>query len=270
MTRWHADDQLLNAYAGGRLDRARAASVEQHLTGCARCRAAVAPHADPALLGRAWAEIADRMDRPRMSLFERTLIGLGLSAPAARLAAGASAARRAWVIGCVLVAAFALLARDMQDLTVGMWFLAVAPLAPLTGVALAYGPGAFPMHDVVAAAPYPRLRLILLRCLPVLPMTVLLMVVGGAVLPYAAQAALWLLPGLALAAVSLAAEPLVGASPSIAGLAALWIGYVVASRVATGSALSAFSLAVQLLSLVIVLAAAAVTVLRTRRTRGFP
>jgi len=270
MTAWHADDQLLSVYAEGRLDRARAASIEQHLTGCARCRAAVATHADDALLARAWTEIADKLDRPRVSLFERALIGLGLSAPAARLAAGASAARRAWVIGCVLVAAFALLARDMQDLTVGTWFLSVAPLAPLTGVALAYGPGSFPMHDVVAAAPYPRLRLILLRCLPVLPMTVLLMVVGGAVLPYTAQAALWLLPGLALAASSLAAEPLVGAGPSVAGPATLWIAYVVASRFATGSALSAFSAPVQLLSLVIVVAAAAVTVVLTRRTRSFP
>ncbi|MCU7725238.1 zf-HC2 domain-containing protein [Actinoplanes sp. KI2] len=269
MTPWHADDQLLGAYAEGRLDRARAASVEQHVTGCARCRAAIAPHADPTLLARAWTEIGDRVDRPRVSLFERVLIGLGLSAPAARLAAGASAARRAWVIGCVLVAAFALLAQDMQDLTVGMWFLTVAPLAPLTGVALAYGPGAFPMHDVAAAAPYPRLRLILLRCLPVVPMTALLLLVGGAVLPYTAQAALWLLPGLALAGVSLIAEPLIGAGPAIAGLATLWVAYVVTTRVATGSTLSAFSPAVQLLSLVVVLAVAAVTVLRTR-TRRFP
>jgi hypothetical protein len=269
MTAWHADDRLLSAYAEGRLDRARAASVEQHVTGCAACRASIAPHADAGLLAGAWTEITDSLDRPRGSLFERALIGSGLSAPAARLAAGASAARRAWVIGCVLVATFALLARETQDAAVGMWFLTVAPLAPLTGVALAYGPGTFPMHDVVAAAPYPRLRLILLRCLPVLPMTALLLIVGGAVLPHAAQAALWLLPGLALAAVSLAAEPFAGAVPSIAGLAVVWVGYVVGARVATGSALSAFSLVAQLLSLVVVLAAATVVVLRSHRTRSF-
>lgn len=270
MTSWHADDALLSAYADGRLDRARAASVEQHLAGCAHCRAAVAPHADAALLARAWTDVVDALDRPRVSWFERALIGLGLSAPAARLATGASAARRAWVVGCVLVAAFAILARDTQHQAIGVWFLTMAPLAPLTGVALAYGPGAFPMHDVVAAAPYPRLRLILLRCLPVLPMTALLLVVGGLVLPHTAQAALWLLPGLALAALSLTAEPFLGAVRSIAGLAAVWVGYVVAARFSTGSALSAFAPGVQLVSLVIVLAAAVGAVLGARGSRSLP
>lgn len=270
MTAWHADEGLLGAYADGRLDRARAASVEQHLAGCAHCRAAVAPHADPALLARAWSDVVDALDRPRVSWFERVLTSLGLSAPAARLATGASAARRAWVVGCVLVAGFAILARDSQHQAIGILFLTMAPLAPLTGVALAYGPDAFPMHDVVAATPYPRLRLILLRCLPVLPMTALLLVVGDLVVPHTAQAALWLLPGLALASLSLTVEPFLGAVRSVAGLAALWMGYVVAARFSTGSALNAFAPGVQVVSLVIVLAAATGAVLGVRGTRNLP
>jgi len=166
-----------------------------------------------------------------------------------------------------MVAVFAVVARDVEGRAATM-FLTVAPLVPLTGVALAYGPGSFPMHDVVAAAPYPRLRLVLLRCLPVLPMTALLLVVGGLVLPHVAVAALWLLPGLALATLSLAAEPLVGATPAIAVLAGLWFAFVAAARISTGSALTAFGPAVQLLSLIIVLAAAAVVVAGARRTRS--
>jgi hypothetical protein len=266
MTDWHADDVLLSAYAQGRLDRARAASVEQHLAGCSRCRSGIAPHADPALLARAWADVVDVLDQPRQSLFERVLIGIGLSAAAARLATGASAARRAWVAGCVLVAAFAIIAR-YTDGRIAVWFLTVAPLVPLTGVALAYGPGAFPMYDVVSAAPYPRLRLVLLRCLPVLPMTAVLLAVGGVVLPGTAQAALWLLPGLALAVLGLAAERFVGARASIVGLAGLWISTVMAARVFTGSVLSAFSPAVQVLSLVIVIAAMTAVVAGAGRVR---
>jgi hypothetical protein len=265
-TEWHADDALLSAYAQGRLDRARAASVEQHLAGCSRCRSGIAPHADPALLARAWADVVDVLDQPRQSLFERVLIALGLSAAAARLATGASAARRAWVAGCMVVAAFAIIAR-YTDGRVTIWFLTVAPLVPLTGVALAYGPGAFPMYDVVSAAPYPRLRLVLLRCLPVLPMTALLLAVGGLVLPGTAQAALWLLPGLALAVLGLAAERFVGARTSIVGLAALWISTMMAVRVSTGSVLSAFSPAVQVLSLVIVIAAMTTAVMSAGRAR---
>jgi Putative zinc-finger len=269
MTPWHTDETILAAYAEGRLDRARSASVEQHLTGCARCRAAVAPHADHGLLARVWADTVDVVDRPRVSPFERVLVAAGLSETSARLAIGASAARRAWVIGCVVVAVFAIVARDAEGRLATM-FLSVAPLVPLTGVALAYGPGSFPMHDVVAAAPYPRVRLVLLRCLPVLPMTALLLVLGGLVLPESAVAALWVLPGLALAALSLAAEPLVGAATSIAGLAVLWFGFVASVRITSGSVLTAFGPAVQLLSLVIVLAVAAAAVLGDRRTRRSP
>ncbi|MGK5685458.1 zf-HC2 domain-containing protein [Actinoplanes sp. URMC 104] len=266
---WHADGALLEAYARGALDPARAASVEQHLAGCARCRTALAPYADGAVLARAWADTLDVLDRPRVTLMERALTAAGMRAADARLAAGASAARRAWVAGCVLVAAFALVAGDAPG-RAAFWFLTVAPLAPLTGVALAYGPGTFTMHDVAAATPYPRLRLVLLRCLPVLPMTAFLLVVGGLVLPRTAAAALWLLPGLALASLSLAAERLVGARASIAGLAGLWITFVTATRFVTGSVLGAFAPAVQLLSLTIVVAAAALAVAGARRTRSFP
>lgn len=266
MTPWHTDDGILAAYAEGRLDRARSASVEQHLTGCGRCRAAVAQHADPDLLGRAWADTVDVLDRPRMSLFERLLVAVGLPESSARLAAGASAARRAWVFGCVVVAVYAVAARDMEGRT-ATWFLSVAPLVPLTGVAVAYGPGSFPMHDVVRAAPYPVLKLVLLRCLPVLPMTTLVLVAGSLVLPRTAHAVLWLLPGLALAALSLAVERHVGTGWSITVLGLLWMGFVAGSRWSTGSAMAAFSPAVQILSFLIVLAAAAFVVLGTRSAR---
>jgi hypothetical protein len=265
-TSWHADDGLLGAYAEGRLDAARAASVEQHLTDCAVCRSAIAPHADATLLDRVWADTVDVLDRPRATIFERALTGLGLSAESARLAIGSAAARRAWILGCVLVATFAVAARDVEGRT-AMWFLTVAPLVPLTGIAVAYGPGSFPMHDVAAAAPYPRLRLILLRCLPVLPVTTVLLLFGGLVLPRTEVAALWLLPGLALATISLVAERFIGAAPSVTALSLIWIGFVVSARIATGSALTAFSPAVQLLSLLIVIAVAAVAVLGSHWTR---
>jgi hypothetical protein len=266
MTPWHTDDGILAAYAEGRLDRARSASVEQHLTGCARCRAAVLPYADPAVLNRAWADTVDTLDRPRVPLFERMLTWLGLPASSARLAAGASAARRAWVFGCAVVAVYAVLARDLDGRT-ATWFLSVAPLVPLTGVAVAYGPGSFPMHDVVAAAPYSVLKLVLLRCLPVLPMTGLVLLAGSLIVPDSVTAVLWLLPGLALAALSLAAERYIGAGWSIATLALLWMGFVTGSRWSTGSPLAAFAPTVQVLSFLIVLTAAVAAALTTRRAR---
>jgi hypothetical protein len=98
-------------------------------------------------------------------------------------------------------------------------------------------------------------------------MTALLLLVGGLVLPAAAQAALWLLPGLALAVLGLAGERLVGARTSIAGIAGLWISTVTAARVSTGSVLSVFSPRVQVLSLIIVVAAVAAAVVSAARPR---
>ena len=267
MNDWHADDDLLATYAGGRLDRARAASIEQHLARCARCREAISRYADESVLHTAWAGTIDTLDQPSPKWFERLLIALGVAPSAARLAAGASAARRAWVAGCVLVAAFAIVAGSTEG-RVSTWFLTVAPLAPLTGVALAYGPGFFGMHEVVVAAPYPRLRLVLLRCLPVLPVTALLLVAGGVALPAMEQAALWLLPGLALAALSLGLERVVGSRIAVAALAGMWVFYVAGTRFVTGSVTAAFAPAVQILSLLILVAAAGLVARRVAVTRS--
>jgi hypothetical protein len=43
-----------------------------------------------------------------------------------------------------------------------------APLVPLVGVAVAYGPEADPAHELTATAPYSGLRLVLLRTAAVL------------------------------------------------------------------------------------------------------
>jgi hypothetical protein len=263
MTPWHTDDALMEAYVSGRLDAARAASVEQHLEGCGRCRSSAMPHADEAVLARAWSDTLDELDRPRTRMFERIVLALGLPAPAARLAAGASAARGAWLLSCVLISGFALIARDFDPRS-AFGFLTLAPLLPLTGVAVAYGRGPFPMYDVIAATAYPRLRLVLLRCLPIVPMTILFLLIARLVLPRTEIAAAWLLPGLALAAVTLALERFVPAGAVVTVLSLGWLAFVIAVRYDTGSINAAFSPAVQLLSLVIVLAAALGT-LGTRR-----
>jgi hypothetical protein len=257
MTVWHADAELLAEYAGGRLDLARAASVEQHLLGCGRCRAGVAAVADRPLLDRVWRDTVDVLDRPPPSLGERVLTALGLAPPAARLASKASTAHRAWLWACALLAVFAFAAPSTGGWLI-MWFLVLAPLVPVTGVALAYGPDTDPMHEVVVAAPYSRLRLILLRSLLVVPVTGALVLVTGLTVPGGPRtSALWLLPGLALSALTLAFEERLGALPVAAALSLGWIGFAVAARVGTGSVLTAYGAVVQVVCLIAVLAVVA-------------
>src|SRR5689334_19849781 len=252
MTAWHADAELLAAYAGGRLDLARTASVEQHLLVCGPCRAGIAAVADRPLLDRVWADTLDVLDRPRVSPGERILTGIGLTAPPARLAAKAHRAHRAWLWSCALLAVFAFAAPGTGGWLI-IWFLVLAPLVPVTGVALAYGPDTDPMHEVVAAAPYPRLRLILLRSLIVLPVTAVLVLVTGLTVPGGPRtSALWLLPGLALSAVTLALEERFGALKVAGALSLAWIVFAVAAKAGTGSVLTAYAPVVQLVCLVAV------------------
>jgi hypothetical protein len=257
MTTWHADAQLLAAYAGGRLDLARTTSVEQHLLSCGTCRAAVAAVADRPLLDRVWAETIDVLDRPPVSTAERILTAVGLAPPAARLASKASSAQWAWLWSCALLAVFAMAAPRAEGLVI-MWFLVLAPLVPVIGVALAYGPGTDPMHEVVAAAPYSRLRLILLRSLLVIPVTGALVLVTGLTVPGGpTMSALWLLPGLALSAMTLALEARFGALPVAAALSLGWVSFAVGARVGTGTVMTAYGPAVQLTCLAAVAAAVA-------------
>jgi hypothetical protein len=265
MTTWHADAQLLAEYADGRLDLARTASVEQHLLGCGRCRAGVAAVADRPLLDRVWVDTVDVLDRPPVSVGERILTAIGLAPPAARLASKASRAHRAWLGSCALLAAFAFAAPHTEGWLI-LWFLVLAPLVPMTGVALAYGPDTDPMHEVVAAAPYSRVNLILLRSLLVVPVTGVLLLVTGLTVPGGPRtSALWLLPGLALSAVTLALEARVGALPVAAALSLAWIVFAGAARVSTGTVLTAYGPGVQLVCLTAVVAVVALAVYGRRQ-----
>jgi hypothetical protein len=141
-----------------------------------------------------------------------------------------------------------------------LWFLGLAPLIPISGVAAAYGPLADPMYEVVAATPYPRMRLVLLRCLAVLPISLLFVLAGALSLPGGlGTSVLWLLPALALSLVTLALEGRFGATRVAAGVALCWLAAVWTAYRATGSVLPAFAPASQLIfALVAVVAAVAV------------
>ena len=267
MTGWHADAELLAAYADGRLDLARTASVEQHLVGCGACRAMVAAVADRSLLDRVWADTVDVLDRPRVSLGERLLTWLGLAAPAARLACTASTARRAWLWACALLTVFAL-AAPRTDGRLAVWLLVLAPLVPMTGVAIAYGPETDPMHELAVSSPYPRLRLVLLRSLLVVPMTAVLLLVTGLTVPGGPDTAvLWLLPGLTLAAMVLALERRFGALRVAVALSLGWIAFAVGARAGTGSVAAAYGPPVQLVCLAALVAVAAFAARGLHRSR---
>lgn len=235
---WHADPALLASYLAGELDAVTGASVEQHVSRCETCRATVGQMFEPQLVERTWAGIRDAVERPPLPVPIRLARRLGLSESAAVLLAAAASLRGAWLVGAFLSLSFATLAAYMSGGTALAPFLLVAPLAPVLGVAAAYGPRQDPLEALVATAAYGRTRLILLRTIAVLvsvlPVTALL----GLALPGPRWlAAAWLGPALALVPVLLALAGFVGPRAAATVVLLGWSSVVVAStRVGLDSA----------------------------------
>lgn len=225
MNAWHLDDELAAGYAEGSLTGPQAASLEAHVATCAHCQAVLATRAPAPRLESIWAEVADLVDAPRQGWLERLLVRLGLAPGDARLVVCAPSLRLAWVLSiCATlmftVAASAVTPRGLQA------FLVIAPLLPVMGVGLAYGPWTDPMFETSVSSPYSSVRLLLLRTAMVLLVTVGLTAAAGAVIPGRGYAFVWLLPAAALVGVTLALSawvpPLMAAITTSVG----WLGLV--------------------------------------------
>ena len=222
-TPWHLDAALAERYADGTLGTVLTASVEQHLTACATCRALLTPHVDTPRLEAVWADVLERVEQPRRSLLERLLTRLGMDDATARLVAAAPSLRGAWVTGTTLVLALALVAAYVADNGVGL-YLALAPLMPMVGVALAYGPLSDPAHEVVAATPYSQLRLLALRTAFVVTTTLVPAGLAGLFLPGSPYLAVaWLLPALALTVGTVALSARVAPHLAATALGIAWL-----------------------------------------------
>jgi hypothetical protein len=223
MTTWHVDDDLMSGYLDGHLSVARVMSMEAHLVSCARCRARIP--ADEAWLATSWERVEDLVDQPRLSPVER-LLGRVVPPHLARLLLATPSLSRAWLVAVLLVLAFAVGAAQLsgKDLTVLLAFLVIAPVLPLAGIAVAYGPVVDPAHELVAATPVAGSRLLLVRASAVLIAATLLTGLATPFLPGPlGLSAAWLLPGLMLSVAGLAAGTRIPMQLAAAGLALLWL-----------------------------------------------
>jgi hypothetical protein len=265
MSGWHLDDDLLDTYAEGRpMTPALTASVEAHLERCAHCQLQLAPAADPVRLDAVWAEVLDRVDAPRVGLLERFL----LASASRRPPPGCWPSRRRcscpWTTGTAIALSLALLAAHSGEDGVAL-FLALAPVLPVAGVAVAFGPRTDPLHEVAVAAPYSSYRLLLLRSAAVLAATLVLAVPTAMLLPSTPWvAAAWLLPALALTCTSLALATRVDPVASSAGLAATWLTLALSGLRPDRDPLIVASTVPQLLCLVLLVAAGAVLLAQRR------
>jgi hypothetical protein len=209
---WHVTDDDLRAYAGGAARPPGRWSTEAHLGTCARCRRRLAPHVDPVALDAGWARLDAELDAPRPGPLEALLVRLGVAAHTARLLACTPGLRRSWLTAVgVTLAVSTGAAHLVRSMTVPIPLLVIAPLLPLIGVAISFGPRVDPSHELAVVAPLHTFRLLLLRCVAVLSATTALTGVASIAAPeYGAVVLGWLAPSLALTLLSLALTPRFG------------------------------------------------------------
>ena len=218
----------MQEFSDGTVGPVMGASVETHLMGCAECRARLTAITPAEPLDEVWLAIRETIEPDAPSVIERILGRVGLSAESSRLLAAVPALRGSWVLGMSAALLFSAIAAIFGG-TLGLGlFVLVAPLAPVVGVAAAYGGDADPSHAIVTTTPYSAGRLLCLRTAAVLVSTVPAAVLAGLVLPGPAWLALaWLGPAAAGIAMALLAAPFVGMTVASGAIAIGWTVAVV-------------------------------------------
>lgn len=200
------DADLAGRYVSGTVTVAEALVVEQAMARSPAWRGLVGAQVDQGRLDANLALVNVDLDAPRRAPAERVMVRLGLPEQVARLMSATPVLRRSWYLASALVLFFALVAAgNERDAPTVAYFLALAPVVPVLGVGVAYGPGLDPAYDMTVATPVSGLRLLLLRSTAVLATSA---VAGGIVslllvADHGFRVIAWLLPAVALTALSL-------------------------------------------------------------------
>ncbi|MDG2114783.1 MAG: zf-HC2 domain-containing protein [Actinomycetota bacterium] len=207
------------------------------------------------------------LDAPRPSRPERLLRRLGTPSHVARLAVATPSLRRAWFVAIGLVVFVGLAAADPADPRDDLFALLIlAPLVPLLGVAMSFGPEADPAHEVTLSTPMRGIELVLTRTVTVLITSLGALGVASILAPGRSVAAFgWVIPALGLRAAVLAGMTLVSPRRSAAGTAIVWVVVVTIVRRNAVDPLAAFTSVGQLVMLGVLPVGAATAYLRRNR-----
>ncbi|MDP2290321.1 MAG: zf-HC2 domain-containing protein [Actinomycetota bacterium] len=205
--------------------------------------------------------IMGEISAPARSHFERALLSVRVPEPTARLVAATPVLRWAWfaAVGVVLLFAASAGAEQWQPGDQLAVFLALAPLVPVLGVALAYGPHADRSYEVAVAAPLSGLRLVLLRTISVVVAAAAVSLLTVVAAPTEGWLRLaWLLPSLATTTTALALATRLGVRRAATSVGIGWLVVVVAVSQVRDDATAPFGAAGQLVALAVALVAGAI------------
>ncbi len=220
---WHLEAEAIARYDAGFSEGVSSASIEAHLERCADCRQLIP--CEEGWLEQRWEALASEVYLPSVSGIEQLLGRIGIPGHIARLVAVTPSLKPAWLIALTVALAFAGFAAQMSTSDFDL-FLAVAPLIPVAGVALAYGRRGDPAHEILMSSPLDSVRVLFLR---VAAVTITAFGVAAAVDVVTggrSEFGLWLLPSVALVVLTLALGTRISLwSASLISVAA-WVSFL--------------------------------------------
>jgi len=177
------------------------------------------------------------LDAPQESRLARLLRRLGVPDLTVPLVTATPALRRSWFAAVAIAVLFALttasnsMGSGVDRIAV---FLTLAPLVPLLGVALAFGKGIDPTHDLVVAAPRDTFKVFLIRAVTVLVASSTILLLTSALLPDGGFFRVaWLMPAVAVTALSMALSSSFAPRRVATVIGAVWLVVVI---IASGAA----------------------------------
>ena len=212
--------------------------------------------------------VLGEISAPPRSRLERALLALRVPEPTARLVAATPVLRTAWLVAVGVALLFASVAAKEtwqagDQLAI---FLALAPIVPVAGVAMAYGPQSDRTYEVAVAAPMSGMRLLLLRTATVLAAAGALSLLAVLAAPTAGWLRLaWLLPGAATTSVTLAAATRTSLRRAAGVVSVVWLCVVIVGAQAADDATAPFRLAGQAAALAVTLLAVGLLAAGRRR-----
>jgi hypothetical protein len=222
---------------------------------------------DPARIEANWRAITIELDAPAPSRMERLLRAAGLPSRLTRLVVATPALRRSWYLATAVAILIGLALTDAARPREGLFaLLLLAPLVPVLGVALAYGPEADPAHEIALATPMRGLRLVATRAAAVLVFSTTWLLVASVLAPgWQPMAFAWLLPALGLTTATVALMTVLAPRRAAAVSAVVWVVGVTWVRAAAADPLAAFGAVGQTMMVLVTIGALAVAVARRDR-----
>ncbi len=222
---------------------------------------------EPGRIEANWRAITIELDTPKASRLERLLRKVGLPAHLTRLMVATPALRRAFYIATVVAILISLSATNQNNPRDDLFaLLLIAPLLPVLGVALAYGPSADPAHEIALATPVSGLRLVLTRAAAVLGFSTFWLLIAAVLAPgHQPMAFAWLLPSLGLTAASVALMTFVSPRQAAAIASVVWIVGVSIVRASATDPLAPFGPILQVTMIVVAGLSLAIAVGRRQR-----